>query len=230
MQVPGAWFGGTDAAPAMVSGLPVPTMNGVVVIDPSATADEIAAGLVEADARQVPYSIVARPGCREAAAAAAETFALTLAPEQTPVMAVTGRVPEPDVPGLRIRRIGRDEAHLHDDLAAAAFGAPAEVFAQVTEPTMRLPGARIYVAEVDGAAVATGLAITAGESVAIYNIATPPGRRGRGYGTAVTARAVNEGIDAGGRWAWLQSSLPGLPVYERLGFEVLERWSCWMSN
>jgi GNAT superfamily N-acetyltransferase len=229
-QLDGAWEGGTPSAPAIVSGLPIPTLNGVIAIDPSATADEIRAGLTEVDRHEVPYSVVARPGCRQAAADAARTFALALAPEEIPLMAMVGRVAEPALPGVHIRTIGPAEAHLHNDIAASAFGTAPEVFARVTEPTMRLAGARVYVVEAHGVFVATGLAITTADAISVFNIATAPGRQRRGYGTAVTARAINDGIDAGGEWAWLQSSVPGLPVYERLGFIVLERWSCWVSD
>jgi hypothetical protein len=45
----------------------------------------------------------------------------------------------------------------------------------------------------------------------------------------VTTRAVADGLAAGAKWAWLQSSEPGYPVYERLGFRTAEGWSCWLS-
>jgi predicted GNAT family acetyltransferase len=62
-----------------------------------------------------------------------------------------------------------------------------------------------------------------------FNIATPPADRRRGYGAAVTARAVTDGLAAGARWSWLQSSVAGYPVYERLGFRTVESWQSWLS-
>ena len=53
--------------------------------------------------------------------------------------------------------------------------------------------------------------------------------RSRGYAAAVTARAVADGLSGGAEWAWLRSSPAGYPVYTRLGFKTVERWSSWVS-
>ena len=53
---------------------------------------------------------------------------------------------------------------------------------------------------------------------------TPPQHRGRGYGAAITAQVVRDGFRAGARFAWLQSSALGRPVYRRLGFRDVESY------
>ena len=75
----------------------------------------------------------------------------------------------------------------------------------------------------------TGIGVTLGAFVGIFNVATPPAQRRRGYGAAVTARAVTDGLAAGAAWSWLQSSPPGYRVYESLGFQTLESWHTWLS-
>ena len=67
------------------------------------------------------------------------------------------------------------------------------------------------------------------DGVGIFNIATPPGSRRRGYGAAMTARVIADGLSDGGRWAWLQSSPAGYSIYERLGFRTLESWQSWLA-
>ena len=62
--------------------------------------------------------------------------------------------------------------------------------------------------------------------VGVFNIATPPEHRGRGYGRAVTARVVADGVRAGARTAYLQASPMGLGVYQRMGFRTGETWRC----
>jgi predicted GNAT family acetyltransferase len=70
--------------------------------------------------------------------------------------------------------------------------------------------------------------VTLDDYVGVFNVATPPEHRRRGYGAAITARVVSDGLAAGARWAWLQSSPAGYRVYEELGFRTLERWLAWV--
>jgi hypothetical protein len=44
----------------------------------------------------------------------------------------------------------------------------------------------------------------------------------RGYGTAVTERAISDGLAAGAGWSWLQSSPEGYGSYCKLGFRTVE--------
>jgi GNAT superfamily N-acetyltransferase len=129
-----------------------------------------------------------------------------------------------------IRELVPAEAHLHAQAAAAGFEMPVEPLLSLMTPAyLELPGVRCYLGEVDGQPVTTGLGVTLGFYVGISDIATLPAHRRRGYGAAVTARAVADGLAAGATWAWLQSSELGYPVYERLGFRTAEVWSCWLS-
>jgi predicted GNAT family acetyltransferase len=84
------------------------------------------------------------------------------------------------------------------------------------------------VGEVDGEIVTTALGTVFGDCVGVFNVATPEAHRRRGHGAAITARVVTDGLAAGADWAWLQSSEVGYRVYEALGFETVERWSCWV--
>ena len=54
----------------------------------------------------------------------------------------------------------------------------------------------------------------------VYEIATIPSARRRGYGAAMTARVVLDASAAGCDVAALQASASGRPIYERVGFRV----------
>jgi GNAT superfamily N-acetyltransferase len=136
-----------------------------------------------------------------------------------------------EVGGLVIRELLPEEAPLHARVAAAGFEVPAEMFLQLmTSTVLAMPGVRCYMGEAGGQPVTTGLGVTLGSNVAIFNIATPPEHRRRGYGAAVTARAVADGLAWGAQWSWLQSSVGGHKVYERLGFRTIEAWPCWATQ
>ena len=51
-----------------------------------------------------------------------------------------------------------------------------------------------------------------------YSVATRPAHRGRGFGTAVTAAALNEAVRQGYETAVLEPSPSGARLYRRMGF------------
>lgn len=135
------------------------------------------------------------------------------------------------VKGLSVRQLEPEEASLHALVAASGFEAPEELFLQLmTAEVLHRPGVRCYMGEVDDVPVVTGLGVTMGESVGIFNIATPPQYRGHGFGAAVTARAVADGLDSGACWSFLQSSPAGYGVYAHLGYVTAELWDLWAAT
>jgi ribosomal protein S18 acetylase RimI-like enzyme len=154
--------------------------------------------------------------------------------EDIPLMVVedAGRLDAAQkVTGLVIRELAPREAEVHARVAALGFEVPSDTFLQLmTPPLLAAPGVRCYVGEVDGQPVTTGLGVTLGSRVGIFNIATLPEHRRRGYAAAITARAVEDGFDAGAKWSFLQSSEQGYKVYERLGFRTMEAWPCWTAG
>jgi ribosomal protein S18 acetylase RimI-like enzyme len=76
-----------------------------------------------------------------------------------------------------------------------------------------------FVGSVNGRAVASSGLIVGGGVAGIYNVATLPRARRRGFGTAMTLAAMRHGRTLGYRVAVLGASDIGRGVYERLGFE-----------
>jgi predicted GNAT family acetyltransferase len=57
--------------------------------------------------------------------------------------------------------------------------------------------------------------------VGVFNVATPPEHRRKGYGARITAKAVASGFRHGAESAFLQASEMGFGVYEALGFRTV---------
>lgn len=230
--IPGAWTRAKGGGLAAVSGVAFPTLNGVWVERADADAKDIAGLLDQVAHTGLPHCLQFRPGSANRLAKLAASRGMARE-EDIPLMAVEdpGRLSAvQNVSGLVIRALLPGEAQLHARLAAAGFEAPVEPFLQLMTPAvLAAPGVRCYVGEVGGQPVTTGFGMKLGSYVAIFNIATPPEQRRRGYGAAVTARAVADGIAAGATWSWLQSSPMGYKVYERLGFRTVETWQCWVA-
>ena len=134
------------------------------------------------------------------------------------------------IDGLTVRLLAGDERAIHEDLLAAGFEMPLEMAHAIMEFLGGAPGLREFVGEVAGTGVTTAVTLPSIDaSVGVFNVATPPEQRRRGYGAAVTASAALDALVQGARFAWLQSSVTGYRVYQRLGFRVVESWPVWVA-
>jgi GNAT superfamily N-acetyltransferase len=223
------WAREVGKAMAIVTAVPVPTLNGVWATRPDTPPEDIEAGLEAVAACGVPHCLEARPGGRAAAKTIAERRGL-VAESDIPLMATVGRVEGPRPDGLVVRELEPAEASLHCEVAGPAFGAAPDLLAGLITPAvLELPEVRGYVGEVNGEAVVTAMSVTTEAAVGIFNVATAPAYRRQGYGAAATARALNDGLEAGASWGWLQSTEAGYGVYAKLGFTTLESWPCWVT-
>ncbi|MET8364930.1 GNAT family N-acetyltransferase [Micromonospora sp. NPDC005194] len=82
-----------------------------------------------------------------------------------------------------------------------------------------------YLYEEAGEHLGTGLGMRTRGVVGVFNIAVVPGARGRGLGRAITEKVLREGVAAGADAAYLQTSALGRPLYESMGFRLLENWT-----
>lgn len=231
-EMPDAWALREGGAVATVTTVPLPTLNGVWVDELGADREAVAALLDRISATGLPHCLQLRPGCERSLSDLASRRGMTR-DEDIPLMVLedpSGRA-DTDPDGLVIKLLAPESASDHASLAAAGFEAPEEYFRQLmTTGLLRGAGVRCYLGEFDGEPVTTGVGVTLGDSVGIFNIATPSAYRRHGYGSAITARIIRDGLRSGARWAWLQSSPTGYPVYLRLGFQTVESWHCWLAT
>jgi ribosomal protein S18 acetylase RimI-like enzyme len=229
---PNGWSSEVSGTMAAVTGIGFPSFNGVWVASENVDLDTTAELLDQVAANGLPHCLQVCPGATSQLADLAAARGMDREDDLVPLMVLEDphRMGAPEAEGLQIRELSPAEASIHAKTVAAGFEAPDEAVLQFMNPAvLALPGVRCYLGEVDGLVVTTGLGVTIGTSVGIFNIATPREFRRRGYGAAVTARAITDGLEAGATWAWLQSSAIGLAVYEALGFRATEEWTCWLS-
>ncbi len=87
-----------------------------------------------------------------------------------------------------------------------------------------------HVAYVDGEPVATAATVLGGGAVGVYNVATLPDHRRRGYGEAVMRHALEEARrEHGIERTTLQSTPAGYGIYERMGYHTVTRVSVYAA-
>lgn len=84
---------------------------------------------------------------------------------------------------------------------------------------------RVWVGYVDGEPASVAAAHVHADAVLVEYVAALPGARGRGAGAAVTWAAT---LADPSLPAVLVASDDGRPVYERMGYVALERWTAWL--
>ena len=89
---------------------------------------------------------------------------------------------------------------------------------------VRHPSCHLFVAEVDGRIVGTGVATANGPVGWVGTIFVAPDQRGRGIGAGLTRAVVDDLERRGCRTLVLIATEEGRPVYERQGFTVQTRY------
>jgi N-acetylglutamate synthase len=230
--IPGAWIDEGDGAAAVFTGFAGSGDNGVWTVRPDVAPGVVAELLDRVEAAGVPHSLQLREGASPELTRVARERGMVLDAEE-PVMLLdppSSLAVPPAIPGLSITRLRRGEGGVHARIAAPAFGDRVDVFEAATSIALSVPDIRCYAGEIEGEPVVTARAVTHLGATAVFAVATVPEHRSRGYGSAVTARAVLDGFAAGGQWAWLQAAPDATRMYERLGFRAVETGAIWVRE
>ena len=216
---------------SLMSGLPMATLNGVFTDAARPDVTELDRAAARVAGLPLPWSIQFRGEPEPAAALVAARYGLT-ARTTSPLMvyhpAFDQQAPPARASAAAVVVVVADAGDQTSYAAALATGfeAPPEIMAPFSSPeAFAMRGAVPYLAREDGQVVAVGFGVF-GEGVAgVFNIATVPAYRGRGYGRAVSSRIVADGVARGADLAYLQSSEDGYPLYQSMGFRTVETWT-----
>jgi len=154
---------------------------------------------------------------------------------ELPGMVATGLSPvKRELPALDFQRVDSERA-LADfrGIGAVSFHVPTQWFSEVFDATVLTERRDFccWVAYRDSEPVATAASVISNGALGLYNIATAPALRGRGFAEAVTRHVVHSELT--GRApvpVVLQSTALGFRLYERLGFRTVTRIRVFNSN
>jgi ribosomal protein S18 acetylase RimI-like enzyme len=221
----------------VLTGLPMDWFNQVLIEREEATAAGVLAGVAQARERGDRFVVRLREGIDDRFIPTLTQAGLAPAGEQTSTPGMVAFPIDHDAiaghaaPELEIRRVtdaGGIDAHRQ--AVTAGFGSdPAVALGTACRDLVDRPECVVYVGYADGDPVVSGLGWRTGRTIGVYSIATIESARRRGYGAAMTARVVADGVAAGGDVAALQASDIGRPIYERLGFRTVVRYTAYFD-
>jgi hypothetical protein len=126
---------------------------------------------------------------------------------------------------LRVERVV-DEAGVTQwaEAAVASFPLEADPQAIATAALLAAPDISLLIGRAGGEPVSVAASVATHGTNAVSFVATRADARRCGYGEAITWAATSARPDLP---AVLLSSDDGRPVYERMGYLALSRWTCW---
>ena len=160
-----------------------------------------------------------------------EHYGLRLSTELPGMIADRILPPVKALPPIEVRRVG--SAATWDafcEIGAGCFHVPITWFREVVDDVRVWERFVSFVGYVDGEPVSTTSLVSGAGVIGVYNVATLPGSRRRGFGEAVMRQALAEVNREGAEQrVILQSTPAGLKLYERMGFRTVARVAVYSS-
>lgn len=189
-------------------------------------------------ARRIPWSFwicedwLAWPA-RRSLVSVCEKFGLRAVAEM-PGMAAEGvrDTKRRDKPAIEIVRADSPATMEHfRSIGSLCFHVPPTWFREVFDDSMPGRDFICWLAFRDGLPVATAATVVSHGVIGVYNVATLPDERGKGYAEAITRHAIAEAARQSGlSRVILQSTAQGERLYKRLGFREVSRLVVFNSN
>ncbi len=221
----------------ILTGLPFDWFNQVLIEREEAKEADVRAGVAQAREHGGPFVVRLRDGIDDrfiptlSGAGLAPEGSETWVPGMVAYPLDSDAIAVPAAPELEIRRV-TDAAGIdaHREAVTAGFGShPAVADGTACIGLLDRPECVLYVGYALGSPVVSGLGWRTGRTIGVYSIATIASARRRGYGATMTARVVADGLAAGCDVAALQASEMGRPIYERLGFRTVVRYTSYVE-
>ena len=200
------------------SGVPNFFLNGAMALRPECIDKAVDAALAFYDGPFAVFSAWPTPDLR--------SRGLTLAGHPPLMMRPAGGDAPPLPPGLEIRRVA-DEAGIEDYRKVLEEGFPMPGMSRFLGTSGLTSQAPHWIGYEDGRPVSVAAAFIGTDVVDVEWVATLPDARGRGYGAAVTWKAT---LADPSRPAVLIASDDGRPVYTRMGYLPIMRWTLWFRG
>ncbi|QYN39387.1 N-acetyltransferase [Pseudonocardia sp. DSM 110487] len=198
--------------------------NPVVLTRPLARPEEVLADIGTLLPSHVPYMLVSAWPTADL-----RPYGLGLVGHPPLMVRFPGPGPDSPRPGIEVHEVrDAEELAVAERILVDGYPLPdLEPLApgDLLDPTLLQPSTRVWVAWSDEKPAAVAAAHHHAGVTLVEFVATLPAARGRGAGAAVTWAAT---LSDPTRPAVLIASDDGRPVYERMGYLAIERWTAWL--
>ncbi|MEO3809902.1 GNAT family N-acetyltransferase [Sphaerisporangium sp. B11E5] len=230
---PKGWYAEQGTARAAMTHAGYAILNAVYdrAREPDLTSLDVLAA--EAARQAVPWSIMVRGEASDAVADLAARHGL-LERGDLPFLACTA-----DALVFRtgttqrnaVRRVGAAESDLYTQALTQGFEVPEDVLDTLMGGgVLDADPITGHLAEEAGQPAGTGLGIRTTDAVGVFNIAVIPSARSHGLGRAITESVLLDAVATGANAAYLHASTMGRPLYESMGFHVMETWTVFRAQ
>ncbi len=195
--------------------------------DGLAAADALRAFAGRLRDRGLPGIITAKSAVAEEAGAAAAGLGLQSDDHPMPFMACTAAQARP-------AKASHDTSRVTDQpVVAEVAQVLGEAFECPVWMCVNMLGSGLasdvdfFLARIEGEAAGVVGTVRVGSTVGVYAVGTRPHLQRRGVASAALSAAMEYHLERGAVAFGLHASAEGAPVYERLGFEIVDRTSAW---
>lgn len=141
--------------------------------------------------------------------------------------------PRDHLPKIEVRAVGDPETS--SDFAAimaSSFVVPLDMSRRIyASPSLWKGPVKGFLAYRDGIPVSTAAIVIGGDAIGLYAVATRPEYQRQGFGEALMRMILSDTVaDTGFETLVLQSSSPGYPLYLRMGFRHITRFSVFLAD
>lgn len=216
---------------AFTTGTPLPTLNGYASINEPFDEQILTNLLAHGQDIRFPWSVTVRSSaCSPACARLVESLGLTARISRPFMLRRIGKTDRlSDLRSITAVSTTRNPA-VHTRTLAHGFDVPEAYFDKCcTEALFEDPSVTVYVKQLNGDVVSTGLSIVANGCTGIFNVATHGEHRRQGHAKELILRMLSDAVENGSSVAFLHSSASAMPFYETLGFATAEFWTVFLS-
>jgi GNAT superfamily N-acetyltransferase len=207
-------------------------MNWGDVFGPDGAADALRAFAARLRDRRLPGIVTAASAVADEVAAAAAELGLRPDDLPMPLMACVADKARP-AGGRHVAERVADQTLVPKvaEVLGEAFECPAWMCVNMLGPDLAsVPDVDFFVAHLDGDMAAVVSTARVGATVGVYAVGTRPSLRRRGAAASALSAAMEYHLARGAAAFGLHASAAGAPVYERLGFEIVDPGSGWFVD